>query len=76
MIKHQKIIFPGLITNPNSTLALLQVSDILHGQSCNTQQSSSQRTSEGEKTRPMMLLEIKKVQPIHKKLTNKEFQKF
>ena len=75
LLNTRKTIFPGLISNPNSTSTLLQLSDILHGRSSNTQQSSSQRTSEGEKTRPVMLPEIKKVQPIRKKFTNEEFKK-
>ena len=50
LLHTRKTFFPGLLTNPNSTTALLQLLDILHGtkneRPPHTQQLSGKLTSE------------------------------
>ena len=74
LLHTRETIFPGMITNPNSTTALIKLSEILHGKNSTTNniQTVSQ-TSEGAnvlQTPP----KITPIKPIRQKISDEEFQ--
>ena len=76
LLHTRKTIFLGLINNPNSTTALLKLSDILHSsnnEQVQLEQLSGKSTSEGGKSTPPQSIINSNRQ--NRKLKNEEFQK-